>query len=60
VFAGAVASVWGDVLRPVQIGGAALILVAITVSEVVPPLLDRRVNSREAGLDNDRSQPVRS
>jgi len=35
-----------------------LILVAVTISEVVPALLDRGVSAREAGLDNDRSQPV--
>lgn len=58
VFAAVVAGVKGDPLSPSQVTGAALILVAVTISEVVPPLLDRRVNTREAGLDNDRSQPV--
>jgi drug/metabolite transporter (DMT)-like permease len=58
VFAGLVASVRGDALRPVQLGGATLILVAVGLSEGVPEWLDRRVNTREAGPDNDRSQPV--
>ncbi len=58
VFAAVVATVQGDPLTPSQITGAALILVAVTISEVLPPLLDRRVNTREAALDNDRSQPV--
>lgn len=58
VFAGVVASMRGDALRPVQLGGAALILVAVGLSEGVPEWLDRRVNTREAGPDNDRSQPV--
>jgi drug/metabolite transporter (DMT)-like permease len=60
VFAAVVASLRGDPLRAPQLAGAALILVAVTVCEVVPPLLDRRVSAREAGLDNDRSQPVTS
>ena len=58
VFAAAAASVRGDSLAANQLGGAALILMAVAISEVVPLLLDRRVNTREAGADNDRSQPV--
>lgn len=58
VFAATVAALRGDALTGAQLGGAGLILVAVTVSEVVPPLLDRRVSAREAGPDNDRSQPV--
>jgi drug/metabolite transporter (DMT)-like permease len=62
VFAGIVASIRGESLRAVQLGGAALILVAVLLAETLPDVLqhrlDRRVNSREAGLDNDRSQPV--
>ena len=58
VFAAMAASVRGDSLDTKQLGGAALILVAVVISEVAPVLLDRRVNTREAGADNDRSQPV--
>jgi drug/metabolite transporter (DMT)-like permease len=62
VFAGIVASIRGESLRATQLGGAALILVAVLLAETLPDLLqhrlDRRVNSREAGLDNDRSQPA--
>jgi drug/metabolite transporter (DMT)-like permease len=58
VFAAMVATVQGDPLSASQVTGAALILVAVTISEVGPVLLDRRVNTREAALDNDRSQPV--
>ena len=61
VFAALVASIRDDPLAGTQLAGAALILVAVTISEVVPVLqrsLDRRVNTREALDDNDRSQPV--
>lgn len=58
VFAAVVATLRGDPLRAPQLAGAALILLAVTASEVLPPLLDRRVNAREAGFDNDRSQPA--
>jgi drug/metabolite transporter (DMT)-like permease len=58
VFAAVVAAVRGDSLAAAQLGGAALILVAVTISETIPALLDRRVNAREAGPDNDRSQPA--
>ena len=62
VFAGIVASIKGEELSTTQLGGAALILTAVILSETLPDRLqhrlDRRVNSREAGLDNDRSQPV--
>ena len=60
VFAGVLARVRGETLRPTQLAGAALILLAVIVSETLPDRLDRRVNSREAGPDNDRSQPVRA
>lgn len=58
VFAALAAAVRGDALTATQLGGAALILVAVTISEAGPALLDRRVSTREAGPDNDRSQPV--
>lgn len=58
VFAAGLASANGDDLRPPQLGGAALILAAVLLSELLPGWLDRRVNTREAGLDNDRSQRV--
>jgi drug/metabolite transporter (DMT)-like permease len=58
VFAAVVATWRGEALRPSQIAGAALILVAVALSELLPPLLDRRVSAREAGPDNDRSPPV--
>jgi drug/metabolite transporter (DMT)-like permease len=60
VFAAIVAAVRGESLTPTQLAGAGLIVVAVSVSEVAPPLLDRRVAAREAGPDNDRSQPVRT
>ncbi len=56
VSAGFLAALGGDGLRPLQLGGAALILVAVALSEIVPPWLDRTVRTREAGPDNDRSQ----
>ncbi len=58
VFAGLVASIRGEVFDATQLAGAGLILAAVVLAETVPEWLDRRVNSREAGLDNDRSQPV--
>ena len=58
VFAGFVASIRGDVFSATQLAGAGLILAAVILAETLPEWLDRRVNSREAGLDNDRSQPV--
>jgi len=56
VSAGLLASFGGDGLGPSQLAGAALILVAVVISEVLPQRLDRRVRTREADLDNDRSQ----
>ncbi len=56
VFAALLASLTGEVLSALQLGGAGLILVAVVLSETVPEWLDRRVSTREAGLDNDRSQ----
>jgi drug/metabolite transporter (DMT)-like permease len=56
VSAAVLAELKGDGLRAVQLGGAALILVAILVAEVTPALLDRAVRPREADADNDRSQ----
>jgi drug/metabolite transporter (DMT)-like permease len=56
VSAAVLAEVVGDGLRAVQLVGAAVILTAIVVAEVTPGLLDRAVRSREAALDNDRSQ----
>ncbi|MEQ1786622.1 MAG: DMT family transporter [Acidimicrobiales bacterium] len=58
VFAALIATARGDAFSATQVGGAALILVAVAISEAVPALLDRRVSAREAGPDNDRSQPV--
>ncbi|MGQ0433252.1 MAG: DMT family transporter [Microthrixaceae bacterium] len=58
VFAGLLASTRGEELTGTQLGGAALILLAVVVSETLPEWLDRRVSTREAGLDNDRSRPV--
>jgi drug/metabolite transporter (DMT)-like permease len=56
VFAALLATATGDPLRAGQLGGAALILGAVLLSEVLPDRLDRRVSAREAGPDNDRSQ----
>ncbi len=42
VFAALVASLRGDSLRPVQLGGATLILVAVILSETIPDVLERR------------------
>lgn len=58
VFAGLVASIRGDTFSTTQLAGAGLILAAVVLAETLPEWLDRRVNSREAGLDNDRSQPA--
>ncbi len=55
VSAALLATIRGDSLRPLQLGGAGLILVAVVLSETVPQWLDQRVSTREAGLDNDRS-----
>ena len=57
VFAALLATVTGDPLKAVQLLGAALILSAVLLCEVVPQrLLDRAVRTREAEPDNDRSQ----
>jgi drug/metabolite transporter (DMT)-like permease len=56
VFAALLATVTGDPLTAVQLGGAALILIAVLFCEVAPEWLDRRVSAREAVPDNDRSQ----
>ncbi len=58
VFAGILAALRGDGLTQTQLGGATLILLAVLATETLPQRLDRAVNTREAGLDNDRSQPV--
>lgn len=58
VFAGLLAALSGDGLSPTALVGAAMILLAVGASEILPERLDRRVNAREAALDNDRSQPV--
>lgn len=58
VFAAALAAGTGDRFTVVQTVGAALILGAVLLTETLPEWLDRRVNAREAGPDNDRSQPV--
>lgn len=58
VFAGLLAAVTGDPLSATALVGAALILVAVAASEILPGWLDQRVNAREAAPDNDRSQPV--
>ena len=59
VFAAIAAAARGEALMGSQLAGAGLILVAVSVSEVAPSLLDRRVSAREAVPVNDRSQPVR-
>jgi drug/metabolite transporter (DMT)-like permease len=48
VFAALLATVTGDPLTAVQVGGAALILCAVVLCEVAPEWLDRRVSAREA------------
>jgi drug/metabolite transporter (DMT)-like permease len=58
VFAAVAATARGDALRAGQLAGGALILGAVVLSETLPAWLDQRVSTREAGLDNDRSQPV--
>ena len=60
VFAAILAALRGDGLTQTQLGGALLILCAVVATETLPSRLDRRVSAREAGLDNDRSQPVPS
>lgn len=64
VFAAALATLTGDPLSGGQLVGAVLILGAVVASETLPEVLARRrewldpaVSAREAGLDNDRSQP---
>lgn len=58
VSAGFLAALRGEGLTRVQLTGAGLILAAVLVAETLPARLDRTVNTREAGVDNDRSQPV--
>jgi drug/metabolite transporter (DMT)-like permease len=48
VFAALLATLTGEPLGAVQLGGAGLILVAVVLSETVPDWLDRRVSAREA------------
>jgi drug/metabolite transporter (DMT)-like permease len=48
VFAALLATITGDPLTAVQVGGAALILFAVVLCEVAPEWLDRRVSAREA------------
>jgi drug/metabolite transporter (DMT)-like permease len=48
VFAALLASITGEALSAVQLGGAGLILIAVVLSETVPDWLDRRVSAREA------------
>ena len=55
VSAAALSAATGDALSPSQYLGGATILAAVVLSELSSGWLDRRVNSREAGLDNDRS-----
>ena len=45
VFAALLATVRGDALRAVQLGGAALILVAVVLSETIRRLERRRLTS---------------
>lgn len=42
VFAALLATIRGDALRPVQLGGAGLILAAVILSEALPEALERR------------------
>jgi drug/metabolite transporter (DMT)-like permease len=56
VAAALLAAVTDDPLRAVQYLGAATILVAVVLSELSAGWLDRAVEAREAGLDNDRSR----
>lgn len=60
VFAALLATLRGDTFNRTQAMGAGLILGAVVLSESLPAWLDRGVNAREAGLDNDRSQPIPS
>jgi drug/metabolite transporter (DMT)-like permease len=55
VFAAVLAALRDDPLDALQLVGAAVILAAITLSELGPSLLDRRVGLGEAGADNGRS-----
>jgi drug/metabolite transporter (DMT)-like permease len=48
VFAALLATATGDALTALQVGGAALILVAVGLCEVAPEWLDRRGAAREA------------
>lgn len=52
VFAAVLAGVTEDPLEPVQYAGGVVILASVAIAE----LLDHRVNTREAALDNDRSR----
>jgi drug/metabolite transporter (DMT)-like permease len=60
VFAGILAGFTDDPLGGLQLVGAAVIVVAIVVSELGPSYrasrLDRAVNARQADLDNGRNQ----
>lgn len=58
VSAAGLAATRGDGLAAGQGLGALLILAAVLLAEVLPGWLDQRVNTREAGLDNDRSRRV--
>jgi drug/metabolite transporter (DMT)-like permease len=48
VFAAILAAITGDPLGATQLVGAGVIVLAILISELVPPALDRRVRLREA------------
>jgi drug/metabolite transporter (DMT)-like permease len=56
VFAGVLAGITGDPLSAVQLVGAATILGAVALSELLPGWLDRRRRLGEAASDNDRSR----
>ncbi|MDP1818805.1 MAG: DMT family transporter [Acidimicrobiales bacterium] len=56
VFAAVISAFGGDPLSTVQYLGAGSILIAVVVGEAVPGWLDHRVELRQAGVDNDRSQ----
>ena len=47
VFAALLATIRGDSLRPVQLAGAALILLAVVLSETIPDVLERRRAARD-------------
>jgi drug/metabolite transporter (DMT)-like permease len=55
VFAALLSAATDDPLRGLQYVGGAVILVAVAGSELAAGWLDRRVTTREAGFDNDRS-----